>query len=117
MAEQFLYHRVPKDMAGDSLYPLNQLKATMPEIYAEKIKKYRDREYLLEDVIPILNCKWNDVLHLTAVHPQKLLAALKSTGHNPPPQKFFQIDTSQFQPENTVIYWYRQSDREHKFIA
>ena len=35
---EYLYHRVPKNMNGTMLYPLNVLKNLQPEIYAEHVK-------------------------------------------------------------------------------
>ena len=37
---EFLYHRVPVNMEGSILYPLNQLKNLHPDIYVEHVKKY-----------------------------------------------------------------------------
>jgi hypothetical protein len=82
MSTYYLYHRVPKDMRGNTLHPLNQLKKVSPDIYAQKVKKYEGRLEILERKIPALDCLWNDVLHLTAVHPTVLNAAFESVGKN-----------------------------------
>ncbi|MBI2087070.1 MAG: hypothetical protein HYT69_02770 [Candidatus Zambryskibacteria bacterium] len=67
---EYLYHQIPKNMFGTLLYPLNVLKETHPEIYAEHAKKYVGREQLLTATVPPLNCLWNDVLHFTAIAPR-----------------------------------------------
>jgi len=65
----FLYHLVPENMIGKILYPLNRLKSISPKSYKEQVKKYNKREHVLEKTILSLNCKWKDVIHLTAVIP------------------------------------------------
>lgn len=79
----YLYHRVPPNMVGTVLYPLNELRARYPEVYTEHVRKYspdpvletRDRKLLMERRIEPLDCLWNDVLFLVAVHPQRLAKA------------------------------------------
>ena len=63
-------------MEGETLYPLNKLKDVYSNIYEEARSKYKGREAVMRHKIPYLNCLWNDVLHLTVVHPQKLKDAL-----------------------------------------
>jgi hypothetical protein len=38
---QFVYHGVPSEMAGETIYPLNDLAARAPEIYERQREKYR----------------------------------------------------------------------------
>ena len=40
----YLYHRVPENLIGETLYPLNELKTLYPDVYAEHVKKYEGRE-------------------------------------------------------------------------
>lgn len=70
---QFVYHFKPKEMKGSALIPLNKLQNIHPEVYAEQVKKYKGREILLQKRTPILDCLWNDVLHLSPVNPQIIL--------------------------------------------
>jgi len=60
----------PLDLNGDSLIPLNQIRKFDQALYEKKVKKYKGRENLLNLIIPKLNCKWNDVLFFSPVHPQ-----------------------------------------------
>jgi hypothetical protein len=39
----FVYHYVPNKMNGSVLYPLNELKALMPQVYAAQAAKYQVR--------------------------------------------------------------------------
>lgn len=103
----FLYHQVPKNMEGEILYPLNELRAAEPELYAEHAKKYVGREKVMEQTIPLLNCLWNDVLHLTAVHPQTLKNALIEAGGDTEMHiTCYQIDPFALNTENTIVYLY-----------
>lgn len=103
-----LYHRVPHNLTGSILYPLNVLKDKSPEIYANQVKKYEGREYLLTRQIPHLNCLWNDVLHFSPVHPAQVRAALLEAGFSWKPSKWFVIDPEilDFNSQDTVIYLY-----------
>lgn len=77
----FLYHRVPPELWGTTLYPLNVLKVKHPAIYAIEARKYRGRESVTEMLIPTLGqCRWNDVLFLSTIHPCDHRAALREAG-------------------------------------
>ncbi|MEZ4114190.1 MAG: hypothetical protein R3B65_01945 [Candidatus Paceibacterota bacterium] len=41
--------------------------------------------------IPKLNCLWNDVIHMTAVHPSDLKNSLLEAGHELKNFKWFKI--------------------------
>jgi len=102
-----LYHQVPEEMRGDVLHPLNTLKDVHPDIYASEVAKYKGREEVMEQVIPGLNAKWNDVVHLSAVHPQELHSALREAGVSDlRPFNAFEIDPEVhgMTAENTIVY-------------
>jgi hypothetical protein len=107
--KSFLYHRVPEDMRGTTLHPLNSLKDMHPDLYVEKSAKYKGREHVMEEFIPTLKAAWNDVLHFTAVHPQELKEALVEAGLHPQEMKFYQIDPKLLDPEKTTVYLYRDN--------
>lgn len=107
---QKLYHFVPKDMVGDTLYPLNELKEKYPEVYKKQKSKYKGREFVTERKIPYLDCLWNDVLHLTAVHPREVKEGLGSSRTF----KAFVVDPHQLEPSNTVVYLYEEKGRDLK---
>jgi hypothetical protein len=90
---RFIYHMVPDDMRGTTLYPLNLLKDSQPDLYAAEAAKYEGREHLLQERIPTLDCLWNDVLHFTAVEPGKVERELRTAG----------FDTAQFKDTR----WYK----------
>ncbi|MGL1157031.1 hypothetical protein [Vibrio parahaemolyticus] len=76
----YLYHRVPVNLQGNMLFPLNELKQVHDNLYQFHVKKYRDRERALERRVLPLDCLWNDVLHLSPIHPHKLKKALIEQG-------------------------------------
>lgn len=86
-----LYHIVPKDLEGDFLYPLHELARERPHLARAAAEKYVGREHLMDVVIPILDCRWNDVLHLTPLHPKKTKQALVAAGFPAREFRFFVI--------------------------
>lgn len=109
----YLYHRVPKNLQGNTLYPLNVLKEKLPNVYESEIKKYKGRENLLEIKIPSLNCLWNDVLHLAAVHPSEIKNSLRDAGRKEDfEMKYFQIDPALLEIENAIVYLYIQENND-----
>lgn len=109
--KHYLYHWVPHDMEGDTLYPLNQLQSMYPKLYAEKFGKYIGREEITKLVLPTLGCLWNDVLHFTAVHPKVLKNALIAAGDNRKPKvQCYEIDPELLDAKNTIVFLYKESD-------
>lgn len=87
----YLYHIVPKELEGDTLYPLHVLARERPRLARAATEKYVGREHLMDVVIPILKCRWNDVLHLTPLHPKKTKQALVDAGFPAREFRFFVI--------------------------
>src|SRR5687768_2840534 len=111
----YLYHRVPEMMLGDTLYPLNKLKDIYPEAYAHALAKYQDRKHIVNQTIPGVNWLWNDVLHLTAVHPQKIRVAMQEAGFSDLKQaSYFQINAASIDPTQTIVYIYKHPDLKDK---
>jgi len=106
----YLYHRVPDGMEGTILYPLNQLKELMPEVCARQAAKYAGREFIMERKIGILNCAWNDVLHLSPIHPSQISAAFSRIGLVYKPSDFFEVSAESLDPKETVIQPMYDSD-------
>lgn len=100
----YVYHLVPPAMEGTTLYPLNELKESFPEIYAAEVAKYRGREQKLNCRIPVLeNCLWNDVLFLTAVHPVEFKKAYTSVLPLSWKFRYFQIPIDLLDPTRMAI--------------
>ena len=107
---QFLYHFRPKHMQGHVLFPLNALKEALPEIYSYQAEKYKGRERLLEKKIPILDCLWNDVIHLSPIHPQIILDCFRKeglydyAGGHGRELEVFKIPSTHIEEQNTVCF-------------
>ena len=72
----YIYHLKPEPFEGKSLIPLNQMDKAS-QVYKTQSKKYLGRESLMEQNIPLLNCKWNDVVHFSSLDPQIIINKLK----------------------------------------
>ncbi len=97
-------------MVGTILCPLNSLRQTHPEIYAEHVKKYEGREQLLTTEIPPLHCLWNDVLHFTAVAPATLKANLAKADTELPSVAWFKVPAPLLLGENSIAFIYRRDE-------
>jgi hypothetical protein len=105
--DRYVYHFKPKNMVGDTLFPLFTLRETHPEIYAEHVKKYRGREDILEVRIPLLDCWWNEVLHLSPLHPQKVIDCWRARGllehaNRPLPVEVYKVPVALLNESTTV---------------
>ncbi len=102
----YIYHRVPENMAGNILFPLNSMKETNKDIYDTAVKKYNGREKIMKRMIPGIDCLWNDCLHFSPVHPETVYSTLKSCGFSYNPEfKFFAIPETKFNENNTVVFF------------
>lgn len=109
----YLYHWVPKNMQGDVLYSLNVLKEKHPNLYEYYANIYEGREHVMEQFIPTLGCLWNDVLHLSAVHPQAIRGALVEAGMKSDIKwRAFEIDPHDLDPEKTSVYLNASLDQD-----
>ena len=106
----YLYHRVPPDLKGHILYPLNQLKNVHPSLYVTKVGSYQNRKAVMQARLPILDCLWNDVIHFSPVHPSKIQQALAEVGFSRKQRHYFEIDPLQkgFNPTNAVIFLHQR---------
>lgn len=102
--EEFVYHRVPNNMEGTIIYPLNILKNQKPNLYDEYIKKYSQREELLKIKIKPLNCFWNDVIFFSPVHPNEIESELEKAGFSRDiKSRWFKIPLSNLNLENLAV--------------
>jgi len=110
----YLYHRVPADLRGHILYPLNQLKSVYPSLYLTKTAGYQGREAVMQARLPILGCLWNDVLHFSPIHPGKIQQALADAGFARKPRHYYEIDPLEkgFNATNAVIFLHQRVNLE-----
>lgn len=103
-------------MIGEVLYPLNQLASIDSVVASEESKKYEGRKHLMAVRLPILNCLWNDVIHLSPIHPSKIKKVLIETGYQdvPPVRTFFMIKPEALMPSK-AIHFRNSKDTATKF--
>lgn len=113
-----LYHIVPDDIVGETLYPLNRLAELHPRVASEHARKYTGRERLMQVRLPILDCLWNDVLHLAPLHPSITKAALLASGFQVSPRRFFVIPPELLDPRRAVHFKHsRDTQGAYDFLA
>lgn len=100
----FLYHVVPRDMRGGVLYPLGRLRERWPDLAVAAARKYDGRESLMDVLIPILGCRWNDAIHLAPLHPAKTRQALADAGLSPGALDFFAIPAEMLGEGRAVFF-------------
>jgi hypothetical protein len=103
---QKIYHIVPPRVEGPVLMPLNQLKSSYPALYEQHAAKYQGREVLMQQMIPYMNSRWNDVLQFSPVHPEQIRDAVVGAGFGWRTMLVFEIDTEKagFSQENASIF-------------
>lgn len=106
-----LYHIKRKLFIWDTIYPLNQLWYKSPELYDQYKKNYLGREHIIDNIIPVINCKLHDVVHLSPINPQKISNILKKLWHNVKFQEIFVIDIKDIDIDKAVLFdyhWWEQ---------
>lgn len=100
----WLYHLVPDEMHGTTLHPLARLKHEHSGSYQEAITKYEGREAVLQQHIPLLDCQWNEVLHLSPVHP----ARMKDAAGTNNALRAFKIPAGDLDTDKAVFWEYER---------
>lgn len=110
----YVYHMVPKEMKGEVLTSLNELKLMHPELYETYSRKYlnhTERANLLLKSIPKLNCLWNDVIFLLPLHPYYVYEALYSLGVSIKKDLvFYEIPTEKLVENKNAVYFYNKEN-------
>ena len=114
----FIYHLVPKPFIGTQLIPLNNMDQDS-EVYLKNAKKYEGREELMEEVIPKLDCKWNDVVQFSGIDPQILLDELKTydkklNTSNLTRTEYLKIPIDEISKRHPLVIYHRTQKREKK---
>lgn len=102
-----LYHLRPQDLTGNVLLPFSQLPT---DLQKNSKGKYFNRPHTQQIDIPRLNCKWQDVLFLTAVSPEKIAQTLKENGLKVPSSlsSYYAIPLQILDLDKTLVYWYNK---------
>lgn len=100
----FLYHRVPDQMFGGVLYPLNQLRDRNLGLYDKYAEKYANRPAVSQNFIQQLDCLWGDVLFFSAVPPTTLQAVLYQAGvTNIVRARAYQVPVSALDTDRVIV--------------
>jgi hypothetical protein len=102
-----LYHRIPPNMKGSKLIPLNEQRELLPELYKAAVQKYADRMSVMHQIIPYFECLWNDVLFLSPVHPQLMNDARRLYKVSTPETRWFEIDSDLLEQDKLLLYRHR----------
>ena len=105
-----LYHLVPTELVGTKLYPLNDLKSFHLDLYERARTKYIGREAVMQQIIPLLDCLWNDVIFLSPVHPEKILHARISfglQGNYDKKSPWFVLESENLDQSKLILYRHR----------
>lgn len=109
----FVYHGVPRELVGEVLYPLDQLRDALPDVHAAQAKKYAGREQVTSFRLPLIDTGFTNTVHCGPIHPYHLFDARRAAGLDPPARPegthfsglFFEIPLERI----TVhpVLWYR----------
>lgn len=99
----WLYHVVPSNMNGATLYPLSKLKEEAPDTYQSEIKKYKSRKEILEQRIPLLEAQWDEVIHLSPVPPKQI----KEAANLNETIQAYKINEAELKREKAVLWEYK----------
>jgi len=111
--QTWLYHKVPLQMMGDIIYPLNTLKDINPMLYRIGCEKYYGREAVMERRVPSLDCLWNDTVFLIATDPRAFDQAIHDAGLMSPRDfgyTYFKIDLATLDPTRLATFIQREND-------
>lgn|GEM_PF-1847370 len=79
-----VWHGVPRDMVGQTLFPLGQLREVDAALYESQKAKYVGREAVLDYRIPLLDRGFLDTIHCSSVHPHWIYRARRDAGVDVP---------------------------------
>jgi hypothetical protein len=79
-----VWHGVPRDMVGETLFPLGQLRDVDVLLYESQRAKYAGREEVLDYRLPILDRGFLDTVHCSSVHPHWIFRARRDAGFDLP---------------------------------
>lgn len=112
MLKKFIYHIRPKNFKGNTIWPLNAMKTSDPDLYEVQSSKYKGREFLMDFEVPVLNCLWNDVVHCTPINPNVVYGVLKELGFVYQDIEYFKIPINVLDGCPVAFYNYPAEDME-----
>lgn len=111
-----LYHLIHRPFLGTTLYPLSELRHIDVTIFERERAKYTGKEWICEWGIESFDCHWNDVVHLSPIHPRDIFAALQEAGQRKVKKRtpyFFAIDSATLDSLRTIFFQYPNGREEN----
>jgi hypothetical protein len=102
-------------MIGTKLLPLSELTQ---DVRSEYLKKYRGREDVVRQPVPLLGCFQDEVIHLSPIDPRIIVQLWREQGFDLPkrPIEVIRIPSGRLDEKQTVIYLpYGKSARKDFF--
>ena len=103
----YIYHQIPENMTGETLYPLSELETLAPKLYQQQIVKYFDhpsRERIPYQRIPKLDCLRKEVLNFSPLHPHLVYEAWQALGVTLPDVNWYQFPIEAVAHLPAVVY-------------
>lgn len=99
-----LYRAAIRDLRGDAILPLYQLREQHPDLYEREAAKYAYRPHTMDNPVYPLGCRWSDVVFLSPVHPEPIFTALQESGRvKRSTLNYWTIDAELLDPARTCI--------------
>ena len=87
-----LWHHVPQNMQGSLLWPLRALEEVSAEVAGVQRAKYAGREHIANLHVPLLDCRWDEVVFFSPIHPDTIHDAVRSAGGTTRAGHAYEID-------------------------
>jgi hypothetical protein len=113
---KYLYHAKPIDLRGDHLLPLNSLRSQYPDLFTHAFSKYLGREHLAEIKLPLLNCLWNDVIHLAPINPAAIRKKLENLGVSTVPKVWLKFPVSALKDLSAITFDHPPSEYGGNYV-
>lgn len=104
-----LYHSAVGPDHGDDILPMHVIRDRHPDLYGRHRSHYDGREWVLEQPVPPLDCRWGDVVFFSPVDSQLIFEALAESGRDVTSKPFPTMDAGVLDPARTCIRLMRKS--------
>jgi hypothetical protein len=114
----YIYHLIPEPFEGDELIPLNCMD-NRSEIYKKNVKKYEGREELRRQIIPTLNCLWNDVVQFSSISPELIFKGISNIKKETQlkRRRYYKIHKDQILNHYEAVIFYRKVNKGQWLIT
>ena len=107
-SERCIWHWKAPNFMGTHIVDLYTLRMLSPERFKAASAKYLTttlrRLLLVNNPIPILDVIWNEAIHTSTVHPQKIHDAKRAAGVPVDPIEYFEIPVEKLKEHEAVVW-------------